>query len=242
MWAMTSTGGFFSAVEHRQDNSLLMVRCRAEADADYIAKKTDTTVIRSNGKADYEFRVVVSKARFAAFIMTEIMDIDYDNFKNSVKKRQGSARANVYMSVWSALCKLQPVRPYENVTYSWPKLGKSSKSKTPTAGSQALYPVGPRGGVQQHWWDNDSLVGGYERTTPLFSDEDEGARARLEDDETESVTDDPEFWNCRVCNRDFTDCDCFRDSARQTQEADSARKKTRNRKRSKRGGGHAKNR
>lgn len=39
-----------------------------------------------------------------------VEDVDYDNFKNAVAKRQGRTRSDLYHDVWSVLYRLQKPR------------------------------------------------------------------------------------------------------------------------------------
>ena len=54
--------------------------------------------------ADYKYRAFISKAKVAARMMLKTTEINYDNFKNSVKE---IARKNAYSNVWMELRKLQ---------------------------------------------------------------------------------------------------------------------------------------
>ena len=40
--------------------------------------------IFENKKADYRFRVIIPRVRFAMFVSCQIMNIGYSNFKNSI--------------------------------------------------------------------------------------------------------------------------------------------------------------
>lgn len=115
MWIITDRG-FFSAVQHRDDHSLLMIRARAEEDVRALAALTDgdgklvwseapEVVFKTN--SDYAWRITVSKLEFTKAMAFMVNDIDYDNFKNSVTKKQGGARHDLYMKVWGVLMALQ---------------------------------------------------------------------------------------------------------------------------------------
>lgn len=105
MWLMT-TDGFFSAVQDRNDQSFLLVRTRVRTDADQLAEAIDGAVLETPD-ADYRFRVRVTKDVWARYVAGLAVAIDYDNFKNAVAARQGTARARVYGEVWSVLLDLQ---------------------------------------------------------------------------------------------------------------------------------------
>jgi hypothetical protein len=108
MWVIT-TRGFYSVVQHRTEPNKVLVRARCEED---IRALEDIVGIEpfSLDSSDYEWRIEMPMAVWLK-AMTEItLDIDYDNFKNAVKDAQGSKRANVYMSVWSVLLRLEKGR------------------------------------------------------------------------------------------------------------------------------------
>ncbi len=103
MWIFT-TFGFFSAVEHRDDNRSLLVRTRVRVDAELLAVKlygSDAIMVTPN--ADYPYRVKVGKREFAQLISEEIMRIGYKNFKNEVASKQSYARARLYGNVWGQM-------------------------------------------------------------------------------------------------------------------------------------------
>ena len=128
MWTAT-TKGFFSAVQHRDDTSLLVVRTRDHADAERLAawyaawlndmEKFDPTatpnlplpVITSYEWSDYPWRVIMPRTAWGAFLAESVEDLDYGNFKDAVKDRQGKERAQVYSGVWSVLLRLEDLDP-----------------------------------------------------------------------------------------------------------------------------------
>lgn len=133
MWTAT-TRGFFSAVQHRDDPSLLVVRTRDHADATtlrdwYAAWQTDMAKIAHalSGKpaalegpvpaittyefSDYPWRVIMPRSAWGAFLAESVEDLDYGNFKDAVKHTQGADRAGVYANVWAALLRLEALDP-----------------------------------------------------------------------------------------------------------------------------------
>jgi hypothetical protein len=58
---------------------------------------------------DYPFRATVRAVDLAIGLGEAIQDIDYDNFKMQVLKRQGAGRAGMYSQVWAGLRNLPPV-------------------------------------------------------------------------------------------------------------------------------------
>lgn len=113
MWVMT-TFGFFSIVEKPSDrrNGMLTVRARVKKDIHAFADRcNETTPITYDALGgDYAFRFRAPKLSVAQAMLETTGDIDYDNFKDAVKKRQGAKRAHVYLGVWQHLLQLEPKR------------------------------------------------------------------------------------------------------------------------------------
>lgn len=127
MWTMTQRG-FFSAVQHNDDATLLVVRTRDNADAQHlrdwyaqwvtdledIAPFTQTlppAEVIQYPHADYPWRVILPRTAYAAFMAEAVEDLDYGNFKDAVKDAQGPDRAQVYGSVWGVLLRLEDLDP-----------------------------------------------------------------------------------------------------------------------------------
>lgn len=122
MWLITQTG-FYSAVQHRDDQNILVVRTRVYADAlhlaDFIVARfpddyvdmLPANLIQTNEYSDYPWRVFVPRTQWVDFTMFESQAIAYGNFKDQVKKTQGYERAGVYGSVWSTLLDLERKDP-----------------------------------------------------------------------------------------------------------------------------------
>lgn len=131
MWTMT-TRGFFSAVQHRDDADLLVVRTRDHSDAEHLndwyqdwlnelaAIDTLEAVammavaspeVVQYPHADYPWRVILPRTAYGAFMAEAVEDLDYGNFKDAVKTTQGPDRAQVYGSVWAALLRLETLDP-----------------------------------------------------------------------------------------------------------------------------------
>ena len=106
MWVFTKEG-FFSAVEHRGDKRMVCVRARVRQDlVNLRAKLPGASKIVTTPDADYAFRVVVEKARWAGYVAAAARDIDYDNFKNATTL-ECVQRSSAYHSVWAAMERLQ---------------------------------------------------------------------------------------------------------------------------------------
>ncbi len=110
MWLQT-TDGFFSVVEHRDNDELVLIRARAREDLEnltrYEAEGFEDQHIIEDLRADYQWRLIVPRAAWLEVLTKLTNEIDYDNFKDAVKAKQGQERASLYMSIWGILRRLQ---------------------------------------------------------------------------------------------------------------------------------------
>lgn len=114
MWIMT-TEGFYSVVEHRQDQDLLLVRSRARVDLENALRELDGTLsgdttITNDRRADYPWRMIVQREDWALAVARMTHAIDYDNFKSAVARTGagGYKRSGIYHRVWSVLTSMEP--------------------------------------------------------------------------------------------------------------------------------------
>jgi hypothetical protein len=111
MWLFT-TFGFFSIVEKKGDRrpGTLTVRARVRRDLTALRRKYLPELGRTIEKhtSDYRFRAQVPREALAAAMPRIVQDLHYENFKDTVKKRQGENRADLYEIVWLLLESLQP--------------------------------------------------------------------------------------------------------------------------------------
>ncbi len=107
MWLMTDFG-FFSIVQKEGEQNLT-VRARVKQDLLNLKERylPGLQAIEETQYADYRYRVRVPREVFAEALRDIALDIDYPNFKNSVARRQGKARALAYEDVWQRLYGLQ---------------------------------------------------------------------------------------------------------------------------------------
>ena len=105
MWIFLNDA-FLSAVEHRNDPNLLLVRARVSGDLQRVFPDLAKNVQKTT-KADYRFRLAVDRTRFMEALNQEVGRIDYGNFKKSVKEFD---RHEAYLDVWSAMYGLQQDR------------------------------------------------------------------------------------------------------------------------------------
>lgn len=110
MWLVTDFG-FFSVVQKPGDAEAgtLTVRARVRGDLETLRDThlPELGPIREGAGTDYACRAQAPRAAVAAAMARAVEAIDYDNFKNSVRKRQGRERESVLHDVWTDLMKLQ---------------------------------------------------------------------------------------------------------------------------------------
>tara|TARA_Y100000022_G_scaffold193635_1_gene197059 strand:- start:516 stop:821 length:306 start_codon:yes stop_codon:yes gene_type:complete len=100
MWIQFNNA-FLSIVENRENTTELLVRARVKGDIEKIFPEAD---VFEDNNADYKYRTFISKAIVAEKIMLKVTEINYDNFKNSVKEIE---RKKVYGNIWAELRKFQ---------------------------------------------------------------------------------------------------------------------------------------
>jgi hypothetical protein len=110
MWLVTDRG-FYSVVDKGDREGFLCVRARVKQDLHNLFELDSMNSYRDDvietDDSDYRFRVYVSREDWTAAAADLAGEIDYPNFKSEVAAMQGQERANAYMSVWSALARLQ---------------------------------------------------------------------------------------------------------------------------------------
>ena len=108
MWLFTPHG-FCSVVQHDSKADTLIVRFRAQLDAEWFVStvRTRANVTRKvhiTPKADYPFRVFLTKKTFTRWLVWYVTEgITYTNFKSAVATSQGQQRARIYHEVWHVL-------------------------------------------------------------------------------------------------------------------------------------------
>lgn len=104
MWIFTKSS-FLSAVEHRDDPSVLMIRARDKQSLQHMSEEFDTPIVEM-AYSDYPYRIVAGKEEFAAWLDGEVHAIDYDNFKDA--STRGSVWKDALMDVWAAMRQVTP--------------------------------------------------------------------------------------------------------------------------------------
>lgn len=107
MWTMT-TRGFYSVVAHRDDSSQVMVRARCERDIRALADLLPAAEPAFTPDADYHWRLVCSREKWAAAVTAMAGEIDYANFKAAITDK---AHHRAYLEVWHDLLSLTDSEP-----------------------------------------------------------------------------------------------------------------------------------
>lgn len=121
MWLMT-TNGFLSAVQHSDDDDMVVIRGRVKNDVRHLAQYVvgaeglavdAESLIVSYPQADYPWRVIVSKATWAGYVQQQAQAVDYFNFKTAVGGLglPGRHHADAYHDVWVDLLALERTDP-----------------------------------------------------------------------------------------------------------------------------------
>ena len=109
MW-ITTLDGFYSIVEHRDRKDHVLVRSRVRNDLErfkkFVPKVGKITYL---ARADYPYRILITKHALAKAMARMAYEVRYPNFKSAVTTRLGKIRAGVYMRVWGVLTSLETV-------------------------------------------------------------------------------------------------------------------------------------
>lgn len=114
MWVYDPQGRFYSAVAHREQTDLIVVRSRLAVDAEHLARYCDRLNAPSEivvyDASDYPVRVITTKYAWAAFLHDLAQQIDYPNYKAHVAERGAApveTRMVVLHDVWAVNLTLQ---------------------------------------------------------------------------------------------------------------------------------------
>ena len=106
MWIMT-VDGFYSVVKKPGQEKEITVRSRVKTDLEKLLNKLNSEIsIQEGVGTDYPFRVVMSQADWGNYVQKAAMDIEYDNFKNTLEYSD-HYRHEAYFNCWSALTSLE---------------------------------------------------------------------------------------------------------------------------------------
>lgn len=100
MWIFLNDA-FVSIVAHKDDPDKVVVRARVKGDIENVFG--DVEVIETDN-SDYRFRAFLPREMVANAVWNSLMDVDYTNFKDSVKENR---RHDAYLGVWDVMRRLQ---------------------------------------------------------------------------------------------------------------------------------------
>ena len=102
MW-IAMNDSFVSVVVNRNDPKSVVVRARVKEDLVALFPPHANDIVEMT-ESDYRWRLFLDKKYVSAVIAERVMDIDYDNFKDSVPK---TWRKQAYNSIWSTMYNVQ---------------------------------------------------------------------------------------------------------------------------------------
>lgn len=177
MWLVLNDA-FLSIVDHRDKKDMLRVRARVEGDIERVFPEIKAEFLR---KSDYAYHADVPRSLVAERVARIVSEVDYTNFKNSVKE---SDRHSAYLSIWSAMHKLQSDREW------------GTRKADPFLDMPPLFPSS---------WSPPSGGSGVGWRTSRFADEPTAAElGAMEDASEEPITDLPQVHNPKRLRRHLT--------------------------------------
>lgn len=111
MWLYLQEG-FYSIVHKppcKKNEILVRARCREDIEKlkGLLSDKYEFSgKIIESPKADYAYRMIVSREIMAAFMATTAMELDYDNFKDTIPSSD-TLRHDAYFDCWEAMYEWQ---------------------------------------------------------------------------------------------------------------------------------------
>lgn len=105
MWVCFNDS-FLSIVAKECGPDELLVRARRPGD---IEKVFPGAKVKKSPSTDYLFRAVLPRALVAEAVAQRLMEVDYSNFKNSVREDK---LHDAYSAFWGIHARLQPTPPY----------------------------------------------------------------------------------------------------------------------------------
>lgn len=96
MWVFMENGTFYSAVTDYEDSNIMWVRARDLRSAEILAEWADTEVLTGMG-TDYDYRVVIPRDTWAAFVEHNVRGAKATNFKSEVAKNVGYQKGKKWL-------------------------------------------------------------------------------------------------------------------------------------------------
>lgn len=115
MWVMLSDS-FLSIVEDLENKNNLLVRARRRGDIKKVFPEVEKEENTPN--ADYAYRASISRELVAHRISTEVLDISYPNFKDSVSDHLLHVS---YLKIWQIMVNLQESQSKQKGANVWKK-------------------------------------------------------------------------------------------------------------------------
>ena len=117
MWISTNKGFLSivrpSAMRLHNHPARLLVRARRKGDIEAAFRDLfPELMVERTPARDYLFRALIPADIVAQMVAKQIINIDYNNFKNSVQDKK---LHDAYAAVWHIMAKLQPTPPYSGV-------------------------------------------------------------------------------------------------------------------------------
>lgn len=100
MWLFMSNA-FLSVVDKGGDGTTLLVRARRTGEIEQVFPNA---VVKEGGGTDYRYRARIKREDVALKLAEEVRQINYGNFKSTVKDRP---RHDAYMRVWDVMHRYQ---------------------------------------------------------------------------------------------------------------------------------------
>ena len=102
MWIFTKDG-YFSAVQKDCKADEILIRSRQKSDLIMLGKKLGIKLrIIETPLSDYRYRAVMKRSDWARYLAEAALELDYDNFKDTVPKRD-FLRHKAFLRCWEAL-------------------------------------------------------------------------------------------------------------------------------------------
>ncbi len=100
MWILMNDA-MLSVVRHTGQPDKMLVRARLAGDIERVFPSAQVTV---GGGSDYRFRAVLPEKEVADAVSERLLDINYGNFKASVREPK---RHDAYFKVWDVMHRMQ---------------------------------------------------------------------------------------------------------------------------------------
>lgn len=98
MWVFLNTA-FLSIVQDRDDPSRLLVRSRFAGDIERAFAALENLDVFEMADSDYRYRAFVPRQAVADRMAQAAQEVDYDNFKNSIREPK---RVHAAHDIWEA--------------------------------------------------------------------------------------------------------------------------------------------